>query len=605
MRRLDASKVSGLLREIGQRTAFRPGNPYRAKAYAGAADSMLALTIPLEEVIAQKRLRDIPGVGEAIAGIIERLHRTGTHPALEALRKDVPEGVLELLSIPGLRPDKVLRLHKELGISSLGELEEASHAGRVAGVKGLGPALQTKILQGIEIMRVAQGRRHLHRAAALLNVAERHLKETRPGIRRVTRAGEFRRGCELVRDLSLVVEVTGVDGAPKSLTGGGQMTVHLTDKRHYGVTLLRATGSEAHLNELRQLAAESGMDLGQSGLRRGRKVIAAEEEEIYAALGLPFIAPEMREGRGEIDRALAGKLPRLVTDQDIRGILHAHTDRSDGADTLDAMAEATRSRGYEYFGIADHSKSAHYAGGLSVDEIAEQHVEVDRLNAKYAGLFQVFKGIESDILPDGSLDYPDEVLATFDFVVASIHSRFKLDLPTQTERILRAVANPHTTILGHMTGRQLLRRPGYDIDIERVLAACGEHGVAVEINANPWRLDLDWRWHERALQLGCMTSINPDAHSTSEIDLTHWGVEMARKGGVPKGRVLNCLRLHEFATHLAQRRRQIGRRSSAGTPAGSLRKASLAIANPRSRGANPRRIRPTGKSAGRAKARSS
>src|SRR4030081_4147757 len=215
------------------------------------------------------------------------------------------------------------------------------------------------------------------------------------------------------------------------------------------------------------------------------------------------------------------------------------------------MAEGNGSLGYEYFGNDDHSKSAHYAGGLSVDEIAEQHVEVDRLNAKYAGLFQVFKGIESDILPDGSLDYPDEVLATFDFVVASIHSRFKLDLLTQTERILRAVANPHTTILGHMTGRQLLRRPGYDVDIEMILAACAERGVAVEINANPWRLDLDWRWHERALERGCMMSINPDAHSTDEIDLTHWGVEMARKGGVPKERVLNCLDLPRFAAFLA------------------------------------------------------
>jgi DNA polymerase (family 10) len=214
------------------------------------------------------------------------------------------------------------------------------------------------------------------------------------------------------------------------------------------------------------------------------------------------------------------------------------------------MAEATLSRGYEYFGVTDHSKSAHYAGGLSHEEVAEQQAEADRLNRKYGGCFRIFKGIESDILADGSLDYPNEVLETFDFVVESVHSRFKMDLAAQTERIIRAVSNAHTTILGHVTGRQLLRRPGYDIDIEKVLAACAEHGVAVEINANPWRLDLDWRWHEPALRLGCLMSINPDAHSTRELGLTHWGVEMARKGGVPKDRVLNCHSKDELASHL-------------------------------------------------------
>jgi DNA polymerase (family 10) len=229
--------------------------------------------------------------------------------------------------------------------------------------------------------------------------------------------------------------------------------------------------------------------------------------------------------------------------------------------TLAQMVEATRQRGYGYFGVADHSRSAGYAGGLSLEEIEAQHAAVDKLNKRLRGEFRVFKGIESDILADGSLDYPDEVLARFDFVVASVHSRFRLDPATQTERIIRAVANPHTTILGHMTGRQLLRRPGYEIDIEKVLTACGQHGVAVEINANPHRLDVDWRWHRLALDLGCMMSINPDAHSTDELDLTRWGVLMARKGGVPKDRVLNCLDLKAFAAHLETRKRAAVRAS--------------------------------------------
>jgi DNA polymerase (family 10) len=220
------------------------------------------------------------------------------------------------------------------------------------------------------------------------------------------------------------------------------------------------------------------------------------------------------------------------------------------------MAQGTKTRGYAYLGVADHSQSAHYAGGLSSEEIAAQHATIDRLNKKYRGKFRVLKGIESDIRADGSLDYPDELLARFDFVVASVHSRFRLDREAQTERIIRAVQSPYTTILGHMTGRQLLRRPGYDVDIDAVLQACARHGVAVEINANPWRLDLDWRWHRRALELGCMVSINPDAHSIYELDLTHWGVEMARKGGVPKERVLNCLELPALLSFLERRRKR-------------------------------------------------
>jgi DNA polymerase (family 10) len=261
----------------------------------------------------------------------------------------------------------------------------------------------------------------------------------------------------------------------------------------------------------------------------------------------------------ELGKALKGKLPKLVTDGDLKGILHCHTDASDGTETLETMAKATRSRGFEYFCVADHSKSAHYAGGLSEEQIAEQRKEADRLNKQLGKDFRILKGIESDILADGSLDYPADVLDCFDFVVASIHVRFKLERKAQTERLLRAIADPHTTILGHMTGRQLQRRPGYDIDIEKVLRACARHDVAVEINAHPWRLDLDWRWHRTALDLGCMFSINPDAHSVPELDHMHWGVEMARKGGVPADRVLNAMPIAEIARYLKQKRRAAAR----------------------------------------------
>ena len=429
--------------------------------------------------------------------------------------------------------------------------------------------------------RESSGKRHMHRAGELLKSAEIHLKEAIPDIIRVTPAGDFRRGCELVSDLSLVAEVSKLPGGPKAIRAGGQLVAHLTDATHYGITLLLATGSQAHLAALREVANKRSMTLEERGLCHGSEVVAAAtEEQIYRALGMQPIAPELREGRDEIARALAGTLGELVTDADIKGILHAHTDCSDGADTLETMAEATQARGYQYFGVADHSKSAYYAGGLSADRVAEQQAEADGLNKKYGRAFRIFKGIESDILADGSLDFDAEVLDTFDFVVASVHGRFKLDRETQTERIVRAVANPYTTILGHMTGRQLLRRPGYEIDIESVLAACAEYGVAVEINANPWRLDLDWRWHETALRLGCMMSINPDAHSTREIDLTHWGIEMARKGGVPKERVLNCLSKDEFADYLEKRRGR--RRGKIALP-----RRSAAISKP----VVPRRLR--------------
>ncbi|TYL88899.1 DNA polymerase/3'-5' exonuclease PolX [Bradyrhizobium rifense] len=558
MASLDARTVASLLREYAQRTALRGGNPYRAKAYSRAADSLAALVDPLDVLIAEDRLMEIPGVGEAIADIITQLHKTGTHPSLEKLRKEIPEGVLQMLSVPGLRPEKVLRLYKDLGIASLTELEAAAKDDRIKKAKGLGAALQTKILQSLAIAKSGEGRLHLHRAAALLAHAKDSLRKARPELKRITVAGDFRRGCELVGDLTIVAEAPKVAKTPKPSAANG-LQIRLSDHKQFGAALLFATGSAAHVAQLQALASEKGMRLEADGLHKGRTLIAGDEAEIYCALGLPYIDPELREGRGEVELALKGKLPNLVTDNDLRGILHCHTDASDGTETLETMAKATRQRGFEYFGVADHSKSAHYAGGLSVEEIAQQHREADRLNKRFGKDFRILKGIESDILADGSLDYLEEVLERFDFVVASIHGRFKLDRKVQTQRLLRAIANPHTTIIGHMTGRQLQRRPGYEIDVEKVLRACARHDVVVEINAHPWRLDLDWRWHQAALELGCMLSINPDAHSIPELDHMHWGVEMARKGGVPADRVLNAMALPEITRYLRQKRRSVAR----------------------------------------------
>jgi DNA polymerase (family 10) len=421
---LSTQEVATLLREFGQRTALRGGNPYRAKAYTRAAENLLALTEPLEDLVAQDRLKEIPGVGDAIADIIAKLQKTGDHPSLQAMRTEIPSGALEMLSIPGVRPEKVLKIYKELGISSVDELEKAVKADRLKPVKGLGAALQTKILQGIEIRRTGEGRRHLHRAAVLLQSAQDQLRKSKVEFQQVLPAGDFRRGCELVADLALVVETSNLAGAPRKLVSNSQLNLWLTDKRRLGATLMLATGSEKHINQLRKLAAKKNMTLDETGLHFGGKTVARKEEEIYAALGLQFIEPELREGLGEIELAKKNKILSLVTDQDICGILHAHTDRSDGVDTLEVMAEATCRHGYAYFGVADHSQSAHYAGGLSVDEILEQHAEIDDLNNHYGNKFRILKGIESDILSDGSLDYPDDVLARLaDMISEEMHLR--------------------------------------------------------------------------------------------------------------------------------------------------------------------------------------
>lgn len=555
---LEAHAVARLLDEIGKRIELSGDSPFKARAYYNAAESLHSLTAPLAEVVAKGKLREIPGVGEAIAEKIIKLHKTGTHPTLEHLREQLPAGVLEMLNIPGLGPKKAVLIYSELKIETLAELEEACNAGRLKDCKGLGAALQRKILAGLEFMRKGQGQRLIHHAAELFETACANLQKSHPNLQRAVAAGSLRRCCELVDDPCIVAEDLS-PGAPNAeIKFGEEMRVYLSDKPHYGTTLLFATGSAAHLEMLTGFARSKGLSLSGKGLHRGKEEISCpEESDVYAALGLQFIPPELREGRNEIELAATKKLPALVCNDDIRGVLHSHTDFSDGAETLKVMAEAVRKLGGQYYGVADHSQSAAYAGGMKEDKIAAQHKLADQLNAGYAAagqVFRIFKGVESDIRDDGSLDYPEEVLARFDFIVASVHSRFTLNKEAQTQRLLKAVSNPHTTVLGHMTGRLLLRRDGYVIDIDEVLKACARHGVVVEINANPHRLDLDWRWHQRALELGCMLSINPDAHSVSELDLTRWGVCIARKGGVPKERVLNCMDLAQITGFFQSRK---------------------------------------------------
>jgi len=554
MSHLTAADISRLLRELGDHMALQGGNPYRSRAYSRAADSLALSTVPIDQLIQEHRLKEIPGVGDALAAVITKLHETGEHPRLEKMRTETPQGVLDMLRLPGLRPDRIKKLYADLGIASVADLEEAARNDRLKSTKGFGPAFQAKVLQGIEMSRRPQGR-HLHRAADAFGYATAELARSHPDLTMMTPAGEFRRGLELVSSLVLVAVDPHLKGMNRTITAGDSLTVHVSSKDRYGITLLLATGSAEHVEALRIVAESKGCTLDENGLHNKNRILAAKtEEDIYEDLGLPFIPPELRETGAEVQMALEHKLPELVTGKDIRGVLHAHTTGSDGADTLEDMAQATKSRGYAYLGLTDHSQTAHYAGGLKPDEVKAQQKQIEMLNKAFGARFRVFKGIESDILPDGSLDYADDILNSFDLVIASVHSQFRMNKSDQTARIVKAVSDPRTTVLGHVTGRQLSRRPGYEVDMEKILKACAKHGVAIEINANPWRLDLDWRWCARGLELGCMFSINPDAHSTEEIDNIQWGVMMARKGAVPKDRVLNTMSLAQFEAHLRRRK---------------------------------------------------
>jgi DNA polymerase (family 10) len=553
-RKLSANEVADLLDEMALRLELAHVSKFKVRAYENAAASLRTLFEPLEDLVAAGELTSIPGVGNAIAEKIERLHRTGTHPSLEQLREQGPAGILEMVRIPGVGPKRALALYEKLQISNLNELRAACEENRLADVKGFGRHMQTKVLANLDATKNDSAMIRLNRATARAVATAEAIKKRYPKLTEVIPAGDLRRGCELCR--GLVFALTGpekivaqIQAQPNPLIQSGRIP-------HFGATLLFATGSEAHLNELMALARGKGLTLTAEGLRRGKKLLPSETEvEIYAALGLQFIEPELREGLDEIELAKHGKLPQLVRESDLRGVLHCHTDFSDGVDTLEDMAAAAAERGLQYFGVCDHSKSAFYAGGLKFDKVLEQHALADDLNAKRSkDHAYVFKGIESDILKDGSLDYSPDELATFDFVVASVHGRFALSHDEQTARILQAVRNPYTTILGHPTGRLLLSRKGYDVDLEEILKTCAEHGVAVEINGDPHRMDLDWRWHCRALEWGCMLSINPDAHDTLALSYLKWGTLMARKGGVPASRVLNCMMLDEIRAHFLKRR---------------------------------------------------
>lgn len=575
------SEIAEKLREIYQLMQLAGENRFRAIAFDRAAQTIESLNEDINEYIKNDSLTDIKGIGDSIAEDIKSYAGTGKIEVLESLRKRIPEGIIQWLNISGLGPKNIAKIHKELGISTIEELKEACHDGSVAALEGLGEKSAQKILKSIEWMEQFDERCRLDEATEIARPMFDFLKN-KEGVEYIEIAGSLRRAKETIGDIDiligaekkyieaifddfvnheLVVEVLGRGDTKSSIRTqeGRQVDLRIVKPKEFPAALMYFTGSKEHNVVMRQRARERGMSLNEYGLFKlndegntdfDQPIDYQSETDIYKKLDLHFVPPELREDRGEFEYFEKHEKMELVTDEDIKGVIHAHTTYSDGKYSIRQMAEACIERGYEYLGLTDHSQTAAYAGGLTVDEIKQQWEEVNRLNEEFkenGTNFRIFKGIESDILSDGSLDYENDILEGFDFVIASVHNGLDMPKTKMMERFRNAIKNPYTRIVGHPTGRLLLKRDGSDLDMNELVELAAEYNTAIEINANPQRLDLDWRHGNKAREVGLMSSINPDAHSTNGIDYISYGVHIARKGKFEKERILNTKSADEVA----------------------------------------------------------
>ena len=559
--------IAAVFDEIADLLDMQGANVFRIRAYRNAARTLANLERSANEMVERgEDLDALPGIGPDLASKITEIVATGTCALLKRLSRELPAGITALLKIPGLGPRRVRLLHDELGIGTLEQLRAAARDGRISGVHGFGAKMQRQILDAVQ-SQLQQERRV--KLSAAMQLADAILAELAgmPGVKQAVAAGSLRRQRDTVGDLDLLVAVErgspvmerftrgnqvarvlmrGNTRASVVLRSGLQVDLRAVPAASFGAAWLYFTGSKAHNIALRKLAQSAGLKLNEYGLYRGRRRIASNtEKSVYAALGLPFITPELRENFGEIEAAQARTLPALVTLSDLRGDLHAHTRESDGRDTLEVMALAARRRGFEYLAITEHSAHLSVARGLDAERLARQIDAIDALNRRLEGI-TLLKGIEVDILEDGRLDLPDTVLERLDLVVGAVHDHFDLTRERQTERLLRAMDHPHFSLLAHPTGRLLDERRPYDIDLPRVLRKARERGCFVELNAQPERLDLDDLACRMTRDEGVLVAIDSDAHGIGDFDHLRFGIGQARRGWLRAADVLNTRPLAEL-----------------------------------------------------------
>jgi DNA polymerase (family 10) len=559
---MENKTIARTLRLLSQLMELNQGNSFKIKSVANAAFKIDKLPFPLKSKNLEE-IEKIDGLGKSISAKVWELLTAGTMSDLQQILAETPEGIVEMLGIKGIGPKKIAVIWKDLGIENVGELYYACNENRLIEAKGFGLKTQEEIRKVIEFKMAAAGKFLYAQAEHLVNELHTDLSlwlnnfENAPLLEI---AGDYRRRCEIIEELVFLIGTDHPENTASKLylfnsvefekqddhfyiastPFGLKVKLLLVTKADFYLQLFTLTGNAEHVKEVLVLAGPGDY---------------LSEEGIYEKANLIFIAPELREGRKEIELAKANNLPVLITQQDLKGTLHNHSTWSDGVHTLEQMANYCKNDlQLEYLGICDHSKSAFYANGLNDQRVYAQQQEIDALNIKLAP-FKIFKGIESDILYDGSLDYPEEILKTFDFVVASIHSNIKMDEEKATARLIKAIENPYTTILGHPTGRLLLSRKGYPIDFAKVIDACAANKVVIEINANPLRLDLDWRWHNYALEKGVLLSINPDAHRMEGFHDMHYGTLVARKGGLAAKQCLNAFTLEDITEYFNNKNR--------------------------------------------------
>ncbi|HVH38712.1 MAG TPA: helix-hairpin-helix domain-containing protein [Gemmatimonadaceae bacterium] len=576
---MDSRAVAHLLHEIVALLELQGEDPTVPAPYADAARAIAANdeVRPLADLLRRDRRRFAPEVVE----VLEELQKVGESTLLDQLRESTPEGLFEMMRVPGLGPSRIRRIHEGLGLDTLQELEDAARDGRLAKLPRFGARTAEQVLRGIAWLKESGAQvlyPHGRAEAERMLAAVRRLH----GVVRAEIAGSIRRHSETVREVEIVAVCQRDPEAVAALfarspgvrdsvgSGTREVSIRFEDgmrlqlqcvmPEQFAVTWFRSTGNDAHVRDVMARAALRGLTLGAHDLRGadGALIDLADEHALYAAVGLPWLPPELREGLGETEAAANGTLPDLIKLGDIRGVLHCHSQYSDGGATIAELAAEARRRGWGYLGISDHSQSEFYAGGLTAESLARQHEEIDAINASFSD-FRVLKGVEADILPCGRIDYPVEVLDKFDYVIASVHSRLGMNEVQMTERVLKALEDPHMAILGHPTGRLLLTREPYAIDIEAVMARAGELGVAIELNADPHRLDLDWRLVRSASAHGAKVEIGPDAHSVDGLSNMALGIGMARKGWLAASDVINTRNVDDLVTFATKRRHGLAR----------------------------------------------